>query len=124
MKIIVVLLILQSTTFALSPESILARQRINRVRVTQEKMTESFAEEITKNQIRELRFLWKLKAEGYAAAKARNRAYIGAHNHRLEMKNKIIYRPVYQNPSRTQNEHSYPTFNNNGLAPIWQRERQ
>lgn len=108
MRILIALLILQSTAFALSPESILARQRINRVRVIQEKMTESFAKEITRNQKRELKLLWKLKEEGYAAARARNRAYLGAHNHRLEMQGRIIYRPIYQSPLRREQ----PVFHN------------
>lgn len=85
---------------ALSPNSIIARQRINRVRVIYGRISEDRAKEITQIQKQELRLRWRLYEEGYAAARARNRAHQGAHDHRLRMQGKVVFQPVYQNPLR------------------------
>lgn len=98
---------------ALSPKSIIARQRVNRVRIIQGRISEDRAAEITQIQKQELRLRWRLEKEGYGAARERNRAYLAAHEHRLEMKGRVVFKPVFQNPLRRPVEGLGHTFNVN-----------
>lgn len=109
--LIILLLVCPLQLEAASPSSIIQRQRINRVKVINGKMTREEAAEITSRQIEERRLYLDLKIEGYKAAKARNSAYLAAHRQRLMMKDRFVIQTLPQSLPRLPNQNHIININ-------------